>query len=571
MIRNELEKALRGELKEIGVRGPVVELEHPADSERGDYATNAALVYAKKLGRDPIELAGDLVQGLKKRNIKYIEKITVAGFGFINFHLSGEFFAQNIEDILEAKKFGAVDTFKGEKTIIEYTDPNIFKVFHIGHLMSNTVGEALSRLIEWNGAEVKRANYQGDVGMHIAKAIFAMKNSKLGIVKEKVLGSTKSRVAFLGQVYAEGAGLFESDKESAKKIKAINKKIYDKSDAIVNALYDLGRGWSLDYFATIYDRVGTKFDFYFFESKTWPAGKQIVEENIGAVFTKSDGAVVYGGEDEGLHTRVFINSEGLPTYEAKDLGLMKKKSEIYDFDKSIVVTASEQTEYFKVVLAASHKIFPQLASKTTHIAHGLMVLPSGKMSSRTGDVVAAEDLLGQAKEKVQEKMADRNFSSSQISEVAELVSIAAIKFAILKQAPGKDVVFDFDKSISFEGDSGPYLQYTAVRAGSILKKAKKLEIKVSSKRLLGTDILPLERLVYQLPEVIERAGIENSPQLVVSYLLQLASTFNSFYASTKIVDEKDANAPYYLALTKATKIALTNGLEVLGIKVPVKM
>ena len=573
-MKEILEKAIAEELRNLGLRGPKFDLDHPTDRSRGDYATNAALVYAKKLKRSPIELASDLVQNLKEKNIPNLEKITVAGFGFINFYLKDSFFSQAIGEIITDDKFGQTKQFKGQKVMIEYTDANTFKIFHIGHLMSNTIGESMTRLFLWNGAEIKRANYQGDVGLHIAKAIYGLEQNKIRFIIQKLFGTTKSRVTFLGEVYAEGAKAYEADKEAVKAIKKINKKIYDQSSYIINLFYKIGRDWSLSYLETIYERLGTKFDFYFFESETSLLGKQIVEEQLQKkVFAVSDGAVIYKGEVDGLHTRVFLNSEGLPTYEAKDLGLIRKKIDSYKFNRSISITGNEQTEYFKVILKVAEKIFPEFKGKLEHLGHGFLVLPSGKMSSRTGDVVPAENLLNQLADRVLTKMSDRELSKREKKTVAKQVSVAALKFSILKQSPGRDVVFDFDKSISFEGDSGPYLQYTAVRAGSVLAKAKSLDLKPEAIR--PVDLLEaginLEHLVYEWPEVVARAGKELSPQLVVSYLLEVPSAFNSFYAVQKIIDSDNQSVGYHLALVLATRRVLVNGLNVLGCEVPEKM
>ena len=234
------------------------------------------------------------------------------------------------------------------------------------------------------------------------------------------------------------------------------------------------------------------------------------------------------------------------------------------------MTGSEQLDYFKVVLNAMALVLPDIAKKMTHITHGFLMLPTGKMSSRTGDVVPAETLLAQIEAKIATKTADRSWPKKEKNTIIEQIAIGALKFSILKQSPGKDIIFDFDKSLSLEGDSGPYLQYTAVRAGSILTKAKEMNLSLSEIKPTA-DILDLERSLYLLPEIIERAGRENSPQLVVTYLLELASVFNGFYASTKVLDNDNALTPYHLALTKATRRVLKNGLSVLGIKVPVKM
>src|SRR5690606_17532830 len=250
----------------------------------------------------------------------------------------------------------------------------------------------------------------------------------------------------LGKAYVIGNEAYESDTEAKKEIEAINKKIYDGSDDAVNTVYEEGREESLKYFEEIYKRLNASFDYYFFESETAPIGKKIVEENMGTVFEMSDGAVVFKAEtrDPSLHTRVFVNSKGVPTYEAKDLGNAKNKYDHYPYDLSVIVTGNEIKDYFRVVLAAMKEVLPDLAKKTKHLSHGMLRLSTGKMSSRTGNIITAEELIEQVKEKVKGE---------------EEVAIGAIKYMILRQAIGSDIIFDIEKSVSTEGDSGVYLQY----------------------------------------------------------------------------------------------------------------
>ena len=555
MIRDNLKEAIKTAVSELGLEIEDVHLEHPADLTNGDYSTNVAMVLGKKVGKNPKELAQEIVDKISENNPPAggVEKAEVAGAGFINFYLSQEFFKESVEEILKAgDKWGSNDSLKKQKTIVEYTDPNPFKEFHIGHLMANSIGESISRLVEFSGAQTKRANYQGDVGLHVAKAIFGKQNNP--------------EMAF-GTAYAKGNSAYEEDENAKEEIKEINKKVYDKSDDEVNKLYDEGRKVSLEHFEEIYKKLGTKFDEYFFE--TGPIGKKLVEENVGKVFNESDGAVIFKGEDVGLHTRVFINSEGLPTYEAKDLALAKVKADRYGHDKSIVITASEQKEYYKVVLASMKEIFPDLSENTKHITHGMLRLPSGKMSSRTGDVITGESLIDEVNEKVLEKMKDSELENK--AEIAEQVAVGAIKYSILKQSAGKDIIFDYDKSLSFEGDSGPYLQYSLVRANAVLEKAKAENIKSDlSKDGPWTEVIELEKLLYRFSEVVERANTEYEPHYVTTYLTELAGAFNSFCANTKIVEESES-APYKVALTEAFKTTIKNGLWLLGIKTPERM
>lgn len=529
--------------------GEKAKIEAPTDSVHGDYSTNLAL----KLGRPASEVAAEL----EKTKPEFIEKIAVAGPGFINFFLKTEFVVEEIRRLAENPLSSRLkrDSSVAKKVLFEYTDPNPFKEFHIGHLMSNTIGEALSRLTEAMGAEVKRACYQGDVGLHVAKALYGKQRG----------------AATWGEAYVTGSKAFEEDEEAKQEIIALNKKVYERSDPALNELYEQGKKETLAEFEKIYQKLGTKFDFYFFESETGTFGKKLVEENIGKVFEKSDGAIVFRGEqyvgsagEPGLHTRVFINSEGLPTYEAKELGLAKIKFDRYAYDESVIITGNEVNDYFRVLLKALELIFPDLARKTRHLGHGMLRLPTGKMSSRTGKVITAESLIEEVKSKLTEKTAD--------PEIQEQVAVAAIKYSILRQASGRDIIFDFDKSLSFEGDSGPYLQYTRARAHSILEKAGSeilrthLENPGSKVRPLGSDqISVVERKLIHFPEVVARAARELAPQHLVTYLTELASAFNAYYAQNQIIGSSEEQE--CLTLTRAVESVLTAGLNLLAIPV----
>jgi len=565
MIQEKIKNLIKDALKNIGMESEEILFEHPLDLEMGDYSTNVAMVYAKQLKISPKDLAEKIVTKISSRQgLAEIEKVEVAGAGFINFYLSRDFFTENVAEILKQKEnFGKNDLLKGKKVMVEYTDPNPFKEFHIGHLMPNTIGESISRIIEASGAEVKRACYQGDVGLHVAKTVWAMKkeNIKLNDIS----------ISVLGKMYAIGTKAYENEAEAKKEIKEINKKIYEKAPEVCEKYYLPGRKISLDYFETIYKRLGTKFDFYFFESETGVLGKDIVEKNVGEVFEKSDGAIVFRGENfhPSLHTRVFMNKEGLPTYEAKELGLAKIKYSRYPYTNSIVITGNEVNDYFKVLLEAMEQIFPDLAEKTKHISHGMLRLPAGKMSSRMGDVITAESLLNDISEKVIEKVKETN-RGDMSDEFINQVAVSALKYSILKQTIGGDIIFDFDKSISFEGDSGPYLQYSYARARSILEKAKAEGI-VPSFIDIPEEIFEIEKLIYRFPEIVLHSAEEYEPHHIANYLIELARAFNTFYGNIKIIDKDDITSAYKITLTEAFSIVIKNGLNLLGIQAPERM
>lgn len=578
-MKNQIQNLIRDALNNLSIESGDIVLEHPADIKNGDYSTNIALACAKIAGSNPRELADKIKLELEKNLPCDIEKIEVAGAGFINFYLSREFFTNSTKEILKLKEnWGKNDILSGKKVMVEYTQPNPFKPFHIGHLMSNAIGESISRIVEFSGAKTVRVNYQGDVGPHVAKAIYGiMWIDPINVSNEKIakLEPASELAQWIGECYTKGAQVYEENPAVKIQIDEINKKIYNKSDNEINKIYDWGRDVTLRAFEEIYSILGTKFDYYFFESDVAPIGEKIVRDNLGKVFTESEGAIVFHAEnyDPKLHTRVFITSMGIPLYETKEVGLTVTKFEKENPDISIITTAIEQGEYMKVVQKAVSLIHPDYESRMKHVTHGMMRLTSGKMSSRKGNVVTGESLIQDSMDVVREKVSGRDLSDEEKDQIAHIVGVSALKYSILKSSIGSDIVYDFDKSISFEGDSGPYLQYTAVRANAILKKAQESQLRITNYESLITpnEITELEKSLYQFPEVVEHAYLSLEPHHITTYLTILSSTFNSFYANTQIVNKDDPHSPYRVALVEAFHLTIKNGLYLLGIKTPEKM
>ncbi|MDD5318717.1 MAG: arginine--tRNA ligase [Candidatus Pacebacteria bacterium] len=578
-IQSILKKNIHQALQALGREGELsldsIHLEHPADLVMGDFSTNIALALAKKTSKNSLTLAAEIMAAISSSKPQEIAKVEVAGPGFINFYLDHLFLKMSVAEIVSKEgKVGANTFFAGKMVAVEYTDPNPFKQFHIGHLMTNIIGESLARLYEFSGADVKRLCYQGDVGRHVALTLWGLRFMDKPFPSDEAPLAEKT--AFLGAAYALGSKKIKEDPTAEIEIKEINRKIYERSDEELNAIYAKGREWSLEHFEEIYAVLGTKFDQYFFESVTGPIGKKIVEEHPD-IFEKSEGAVVFPESKSGLHTRVFINSEGLPTYEAKELGLAKVKYAAFPYDLGISITGNEQNDYFKVLLKALSFIFPEIAAKSAHLSHGMLRLAvngggSAKMSSRTGDVITGESLLKEMIASAEEKIKDRpSLTSEEKKEIAKAVAVSAIKYSILKQATSKDIIFDKEKSLSFEGDSGPYLQYSYVRAMSVIKKSvekNELEKKEGSENIPA--ISELERKLYRFGEVVSQACQDQAPHTVAQYLLEMAAAFNSFYASTPILPA-GSEREYRLSLVKAFAIVMKNGLWLLGISAPEKM
>ncbi len=541
-------------------------IEHPTDLSRGDYSCNVALVYAKKLTRSPVAFGVALAAHIELHMPEHILKVEVAGAGFINFFLDASYFAQSLKDIVEkGESFGKTISMLGKKVAVEYTDPNPFKQFHIGHLMTNIIGEAIATLYEWNSAEVQRFCYQGDVGRHIALTIWGLRFMETPFPEE--ITPLKEKINYLGKTYALGAKKIVEFPDKENEVQAINKKIYDRSDEEVNHIYDTGKEWSLEHFEELYAILGTKFDRYFFESVTAPIGMELVKANTPAVFKESDGAIIFRGEDFDLHTRVFITKEGLPTYEAKDFGLAKMKYEAYHYDNGIIITGNEQEGYFKVLLKALSLVMPEVAAKSSHISHGMMRFASGKMGSRTGNVVTGESLINDMIEASNEKMKNRELGDEEKEIIATQVAVGALKYSILKQSIGKDIIFDKEKSLSFEGDSGPYLQYAHTRALSVLRKAHEEGIEVAFEPI----DTPLSKMLYRFPEVINESLALYAPHQMITYLTELASLFNGFYANTQILEKGNPLSASRVGLVSAFEVVMNNGLKSLGIPVPEKM
>ncbi len=549
--------ALAAALAQEGISGIEIPFEHTADFAHGDYASGVALAYAKQLGMNPRELAEKLVVSMG--DVGGVSKIEIAGPGFINFTISSEHLFTMLEiGRKSGNGWGQSLRMQDEQILIEYTSPNLFKPLHIGNLVGNVVGESLSRLLECAGADVKRINYPSDIGLTVAKGVWGLQKT----------GGDPKDIRALGEAYRVGNEAYEHDPAAKAAIDDINQKLYEGSDEELNALRNAGKETSCVHLEEICRALGTSFDLQIFESEAGPIGKELVLAHIDGIFEKSDGAVIYPGEREGLHTRVFINSLGLPTYEAKDLGNFALKRKQYpDFSASFVVTGSEQREYFKVIIAAVNKVFPEMAQrKVEHIATGFLSLTTGKMSSRRGNVLTGEDLIADLKVAAKARAAESRAADPE--QLGEQIAVAALKFQILKGAIAKDIVFDRERALSLEGDSGPYLQYTHARAHAIVEKAR--ESDVSAAFDANAEASELARLIYRFSDTVVRAQEELEPHHIANYFIAVASAFNSWYAQEQILDGTPA-AAHKVALTDITRLTLKNGLWLLGIPAPEKV
>ena len=560
MVSQQIHQALAAAAASLGLNSPI-NLAHPENPAHGDYASNLALVSFKQLAKQRPELKSplDLAQllAVKLSGIEGVAKVSAAAPGFVNFHLDNRLLWQAANQaVREKERFGQALPQTGKTVMVEFSQANTHKLFHIGHLRGTISGEAIARLLGAAGYKVIRANYQGDLGPHVAKALWGWR--QLGYSPEQ---PPSKRMALLGQAYAKGSQAYEDNPQARAAIQKLNRQIY-RQDPSVNKLWQQTRQWSLDYFAKIYRRLGVNFDRLYFESEVWQRGREIVKANIGKIFQKSRGAVIFPGEKYGLHTRVFLTKDGWPTYEAKDLGLAELQLKEHQPERIVHVVSSEQREYFQVLFQVLKLIMPSSRGREYHRVYGWVRLKNGKMSSRRGQVVLGEWLLDETKKRLRAKF-------KMGSAKAEKVALAAVKYSILRLDPLTELVFDFDQAISLNGDSGPYLQYAAARTGAILRRSGKKIVAVAKPKPSPEEEEQLLHLIYRYPEVVVTAAQEYSPNRLANYLYRLARQFSLFYDRQRVLGSP-AEAQRLMLVAAAGQI-IKNGLGLLGIEAVEKM
>jgi len=550
----EIKQLLTNVCKQLFDLDIMPELTRP-DVKFGDYTTNIALVLSAKLNKTPRDVA---VMISDKIDSTLISKVDIAGPGFLNISLTDE-------ALVKTMSLAPTKPLLGQVAVVEYSDPNPFKVLHAGHLYTSVVGDAIANLLETAGATVHRVNFGGDVGRHVAQTMWAIIDKLGGENPEKLSAIAENeRAPWMAECYISGTAAFETNEDAKQLILELNKKIYaihanKDHDSALSQIYWTCRTWSYDYFDAFYDRIGSHFEKYYPESEVADLGLMTVKEQLSkGIFEQSDGAVVFAGEKHGLHTRVFINSQGLPTYETKDVGLIMTKWNDYHFDKSVIITGNEQEQYMSVVLKAVEQFAPELVKATSHLTHGTVKLKGGiKMSSRLGNILRAVDVLDAA--------AEANQLATGKNDVD--VELGAVKYAFLKQRTGGDIIFDPESSIKLEGNSGPYLQYAHARARSILSK-KTLTDKQPIINLEGFE-RDLTRKVGEYQSIVSQAVTELMPHYICTYLYELAQVFNRFYEQNKVIDDPRENIR--LQLVEAYANTLRSGLDLLGISAPEQM
>lgn len=524
------------------------------DAQFGDYTTNIAMQLAGRLQRSPRQIAEQLVLRLEQSNIPEIIDYQVAGPGFINITLSD---AALLNQVIN---FAKINSLVGKKIVIETNNPNPFKDLHIGHGYNSIVADTIANILETGGADVHRVSYHGDVGLHVGKSMWAILRYLQGDIKKLQAVAEAERPSFLSKMYAQGATAFEEDDLAKSEIEQYTKQSFALDDPFYNEVYTTCKRWSFDYFEQVFARIGSKpTERRYLERETDRVGKQIVEDNIGAVFERSDGAVIFKGEDYGLHTRVFISSRGTTLYEARDFGLMSLKGQEFNPDASYIVTAIEQKEYFNVVLKAASLCIPQYANQTHNLSTGTVKLSTGKMSSRTGDVVN----IGWLFNEIEKALIARGAQS----ETIQGAIVGALRYTMLKNRVENDTIFDIGEAISLDGNSGPYLQYAHARACSVIRKSQLQAADTIAN--IQADERALLRKLSEYNDAVQKAVDELLPHHICTYLYELAQSFNRFYEHNRVIgDPREAER---LLLVKSYAKQLKQGLAILGIDAPEKM
>jgi len=563
MVEEKIIKNLSLSLKKIGTPQAEINLEIPANFSYGDYSTSLPLKLAGVLKKKPLDIAAELKANFPTCN--EIEKIDVVAPGFVNFWVTKEkLIDQSKKTITGDFDFPKFHLGKNKKIMVEFAHPNTLKLFHIGHLRNISTGESIVRILEAGGNKVVRSNYQGDVGLHIAKCLYGLKSSKFKVQSAKTIDE---KIKLIGKAYTVGTRAYEDDPKAKEEILDINRKIYEK-DASIMPLWDKTRKWSLEYFDNVYKRVYSHFDRLYFESESYERGMEICKKALKkGILEKSQGAIVFNGKKYGLDTRVFINSQGFPTYEGKEVGLAEKEfSDFGEIDKNIHCVTPEQASFFKVTFKVEELLNEKkYKGKQYHLAYNWVNLKEGKMSSRVGNIIEGPWLIDETKRKIMEK-------SACDQETAEVLAVAAIKYSFLKQSIADAIAFDLDESISVAGNSAPYLIYTYVRCQSVLKKNDvNLAMEQFNNETVGNDELTLLRKLYQFPSVVLKAATTLSPNIIANYIYELASSFNIFYQKNPILKADAETKKTRLLVTAAIAAVIKKGLDLLGIKTVKKM
>ncbi|MFA6918982.1 MAG: arginine--tRNA ligase [Patescibacteria group bacterium] len=550
-IRTAVMKALAQDIDEKNI-----EITTPPEKEMGDFAVPC--FYFSKLTRlSPNMIAKELKS--KIRPSGFIKSVNNVG-PYLNFVVNAKNFGQKVlkEVGKKGEKYGSSKPDK-EKIMIEYSGPNTHKEFHIGHVRNVALGASLVNLYRFGGKYVIPVNYIGDIGSHVAKCLWCLEKFH----KDEELPENKGK--YLGAIYSEAVNKIEGNEEFKKEAEEVQRKL-ESGDKHFSALWKKTRKWSIDELGEIYKTLGVKFDHVFYESEVEKPGKKLVEElRDKGLAVKSEGATIINLEKYNLKNLLLLKSDGSSLYSTKDLALAKLKFEKYKIDKSFMVVDNRQSFYFQQVFKTLEIM--GFDKPMTHISYEFLTLKEGVMSSRAGNVIPFEDFLEQvidlAKEETKKRHED--WEEKKIYEVCKKIAISAIKFNMLKVGNNVIIVFDAQEAISFDGYTGPYLQYTISRINSILRKEEAKD-NIDFGKL--DNLLEKELMIKmsEFPEVIKSSISDNQLSALTKYLFDLARLFSNYYQNVPILASEAEIKKARLLLISSVRQVLVNGLDLLGIE-----
>lgn len=512
--------------------------------------------------------------------------------GFLNIKLSPLYWSSVINGINDDENFGQLPA-TGKRVMVEFSSPNTNKPLHLGHIRNNLLGWSVSQLLKANGHEVIRVNLVNDRGIHICKSMLAWLKTGNGVTPES---SGKKGDHLVGDYYVAYNNLFVKEvgeimaatgvsKEEAEKQSTIQKEAqemlfkWENGDPEVNALWRKMNGWVYDGFDITYNNLGISFDKTYYESQTYLLGKALVQGGLerGIFETHEDGSVWCNLSADGLDEKLLLRSDGTSVYMTQDLGTANQRYDEYQFDEHIYVVGNEQNYHFQVLKLILKKLGFEWSDSIYHMSYGMVELPEGKMKSREGTVVDADDLLEQmystAKETSLALGKIDNLTEEEQDKLFRMISLGALKYFIIKVDPKKTMLFDPKESIDFNGNTGPFIQYTHARIKSILRKAKDMGCEVShAGNQLSDKEIELIKLISAYPDKVREGGDLHSPAIIANYAYDLAKEFNQYYHITPILKEENSELiGQRLMLISIVADVLTKAMAILGIELPERM
>ncbi|WAC40933.1 arginine--tRNA ligase [Pedobacter sp. SL55] len=540
--------------------------------------------------RTPEETAHD-VGAFLQQHVDEVEGFNVVK-GFLNLSIAESYWVNLFNGTLLQPDFLAVKP-RGEKVMVEYSSPNTNKPLHLGHVRNNLLGYSVSELLKADGYEVIKVNLVNDRGIHICKSMLAWQKwgggetpESSGIKGDHLVG--KYYVVFDKEYKKEIEALVangqteDEAKKNAPLIKEAQQMLlkWEQGDAEVVGLWEKMNGWVYEGFDVTYKKLGVDFDKYYYESNTYLLGKDTVEEGLakGVFFKKEDGSVWIDLTADGLDQKLVLRADGTSVYITQDLGTAQMKYDDFGMDKSIYVVGNEQDYHFKVLFLILEKLGKSWANGLCHLSYGMVDLPSGKMKSREGTVVDADDLVNEmvatAKQKTEELGKTNDFSEADKNELYSTIGLGALKYFLLKVEPKKRLLFDPAESIDFQGNTGPFIQYTHARIKSLLSRADyQFATADYSNIKLSLTELEMIMLLAKYPSEISEAAKAYSPAFIANYLYEVAKLFNKFYHEVPpIIKEEDAAVKQHrLNICKIAADVIKSGMNILGIHVPERM